>query len=92
MRLALVLLTFLTPASSPAQPVTTSPALQPADLIITHAHVVTMNATREVIPDGDQAGHAVEPFLFRLECFLYLSFICCYLLFILAFNRLLLGI
>ena len=52
MRLALVLLTFLTPAISPAQPVTTSPALQPADLIITHAHVVTMNATREVIPDG----------------------------------------
>ena len=34
MRLALVLLTFLTPAISPAQPVTTSPALQPADLFI----------------------------------------------------------
>jgi hypothetical protein len=25
---------------------------------------------REVIPDGDQAGHAVEPFLFRRLVFL----------------------
>ena len=28
------------------------PALQRADLIITHAHVVTMNARREIIEDG----------------------------------------
>jgi 5-methylthioadenosine/S-adenosylhomocysteine deaminase len=27
-------------------------APQPADLIITHAHVITMNATREIIEDG----------------------------------------
>jgi cytosine/adenosine deaminase-related metal-dependent hydrolase len=29
-----------------------SAAPQPADLIITHAHLITMNATREVIEDG----------------------------------------
>ncbi|NBQ58493.1 MAG: amidohydrolase, partial [Opitutaceae bacterium] len=52
MRLNIILLSLLTPAISPAQPVTNTPALQPADLIITHAHIVTMNATREVIPDG----------------------------------------
>ena len=28
------------------------PALQRADLIITHGHVVTMNARREIIEDG----------------------------------------
>jgi 5-methylthioadenosine/S-adenosylhomocysteine deaminase len=33
-----------------AQPVSTS--LQSADLIITHAHVITMNAAREIIEDG----------------------------------------
>jgi 5-methylthioadenosine/S-adenosylhomocysteine deaminase len=33
-----------------AQPVSTSP--QSADLIITHAHVITMNVTRDIIEDG----------------------------------------
>ena len=35
-----------------AQPVTPSFAPEPADLIITRAHIVTMNATRDVIADG----------------------------------------
>ena len=52
MRFDLLRLTFLTPIISLAQSVTTAPALPPADLIITHAHVVTMNAGREIIPDG----------------------------------------
>jgi len=52
MRLASVLLALTASAPIHAQPVTTPPAPQPADLIITHAHVVTMNAAREVIADG----------------------------------------
>jgi len=35
-----------------AQTVTPSSAPEPADLIITRAHIVTMNATRDVIADG----------------------------------------
>jgi 5-methylthioadenosine/S-adenosylhomocysteine deaminase len=31
---------------------TPPPARQPADLILTHAHVVTMNAKKEIFPDG----------------------------------------
>ncbi len=45
-----VLAASLCVSLSVAQSVSTTP--QPADLIIIHAHVITMNATREIIEDG----------------------------------------
>ena len=48
MRLPLLLVT----AALLGAPLASAQPPQPADLILTHAHVVTMNATRDIIEDG----------------------------------------
>ncbi len=50
MRLSSIRVTFL--FLFPLFPMTAPAAPQPADLIITRAHIVTMNAAREIIEDG----------------------------------------